>query len=294
MLCSPNVGPMKNLIPDLLWLANIAAQFTILGFLIRRNAKGDYPAFFRFVLFSAVSSSVLFCIYHVGPQTYTYFYAYWTKSAVVAFLSLAVLHEIFCTALRPLAGLQDLAKLAFRWAVLVAILIAGFMAAASAQNTAVWMVGAINNFERALRLMQCGLLLLVYFMLSRLGLSIRSRIFGFALGFGILATMNLFELALSGTSGTVYSHISNLVNFCVALGVYAMWAAYIALPEPARQAVQLPITSPLIRWNEAALALGRSGGQVALATDSAFMPNVERMVDEVMRKDMFVERRSRA
>jgi len=37
--------------------------------------------------------------------------------------------------------------------------------------------------------------------------------------------------------------------------------------------------------------MGHSGGHVALMNSEPFMPTVERMVEQVMQKEMFVERR---
>jgi hypothetical protein len=73
-----------------------------------------------------------------------------------------------------------------------------------------------------------------------------------------------------------------------------IWTGYLLQPEPAREAMHIPVTSPLLRWNEVALSLGHSGGKVALMESEPFMPSVERMVEQVMKKEMIERRQQRA
>jgi hypothetical protein len=43
-----------------------------------------------------------------------------------------------------------------------------------------------------------------------------------------------------------------------------VWITYAFLPEPKRVPVSLPVTSALLRWNEVAKSLGKSGGRVVV------------------------------
>ena len=66
------------------------------------------------------------------------------------------------------------------------------------------------------------------------------------------------------------------------------WAVYCALPEPARQAVVLPVSSTIYRWNEIASALGHTGTQVAMQqpATSFFLTDVERVVEKVLSRNL--------
>jgi len=98
-------------------------------------------------------------------------------------------------------------------------------------------------------------------------------------------------------SALANSHISKMPMLAQLLPmVYYLslliWVGYLLQPEPARESMHIPVTSPLLRWNEVALALGHSGGRVAVNMPAEpFMPSVERMVEQVMQKEMLVERR---
>ena len=72
-----------------------------------------------------------------------------------------------------------------------------------------------------------------------------------------------------------------------------IWVGYLFKPEPTRESVHIPITSPLLRWNEVALQLGHSGGKVALLNPEPFMPQVERLVEQVVQKEIVERRRAR-
>lgn len=82
----------------------------------------------------------------------------------------------------------------------------------------------------------------------------------------------------------------------IPMGYYAallFWLGYLLKAEPSRESVHIPVTSPLLRWNEIALQMGHSGGKVALLNPEPFMPQVERIVERVLRKEAVERRRSR-
>jgi hypothetical protein len=209
---------------------------------------------------------------------------------------IAVLYEIFCAAFKPFAGLQDLAKVVFKWAA-ASIFLVGFIVLASTPASPMkngWVIVGVNNFERIVRVMECALVVFLFMGSQHLGVAKRNRVFGFALGFGVDA---FFQLLVYSAAANV--HVSKMYMWGKLLPMvyYAsvlIWVSYLLQPEPARESLHIPVTSPLLRWNEVALAMGHSGGQVAIMNSEPFMPTVERMVEQVMQKEMFVERRQRA
>ncbi|MGA7317663.1 MAG: hypothetical protein WBX22_27260, partial [Silvibacterium sp.] len=57
-------------------------------------------------------------------------------------------------------------------------------------------------------------------------------------------------------------------------------------PEAEREAMTLPVSSSLIRWNEIAGALGHSTPHVAVGQSGAFfLQDVEKVVDKVLTKN---------
>src|SRR5262249_41111512 len=94
----------------------------------------------------------------------------------------------------------------------------------------------------------------------------------------------LFFLVVSvlGYNQTMLFKLVPPVSFAIAP---ALWLLYLTRPEPARDVVNLPVSSPLMRWNEAALALGHSAGRVA------FIENPEPFMPEVKLSKSFREKR---
>jgi hypothetical protein len=229
---------------------------------------------------------------------WTYYVVYWVGTAIVDMCSIVVLYEIFCAVFKPFAGLQDLAKVMFRWAASAILLIALLIYITSpGMNAMSWhamISSGVMGFERVVRIMQCALLLFLFIGSDHLGVSPRNRVFGFALGFGVDAFFQLLVVsALVSTHMSKHPFLAELSPMIYATTLL-IWTGYLLQPEPAREAMHIPVTSPLLRWNEVALSLGHSGGKVALMESEPFMPSVERMVEQVMKKEMIERRQQRA
>jgi hypothetical protein len=263
--------------------------------LLKRKLHREHYFFFCFLLFDAGSGILLESTYSLLTRSLTYFYVFWVQAALADIFAFAVFYELFCAAFKPFPGLRDMAQVLFRWAALALLLVGIVVFFSSADPSFKRVTLMVVNMERAVSVMQCGLLLFLLMGSSYLGLSKRSLVFGVSLGFGLMATINLSMLSLTSWMGfyhPVYHWVFDLAQAVTTATVAATWAFYVARPEPARETINVPVTSPLLRWNEVAMALGHSGGRVAFVEPSeSFMPNVERMVEEVMKRDMFADRR---
>jgi hypothetical protein len=280
-----------------IWAAAPILEVLCVYLLFRRKLLTQFKYFASFLAYEAAKNCVLFLCYHyASQQSWTYYASYWVGTAMADMFKIAVLYEVFCAAFRPFAGLQDLAKVVFKWAA-ASILVVGLLVfvsnpAAQANSKLYWLYLSVNGFEKVVRVMECALLMFLFMGSQHLGVSKKNRVFGIALGFGVAA---FFQLLVY--SALAASHIRQLPMLAQLLPmVYfvslLLWVGYLLQPEPARESLHIPVTSPLLRWNEVALALGHTGGKVALNSDAEpFMPSVERMVEQVMQKEMIVDRR---
>src|SRR5256885_6207470 len=149
----------------------------------RESLRKEYPFFFSYVLFQALSSALLHLLFfrtfilHTGNHS-TYFYIYWVQSALSDIFALAVFRELFCAAFKPFVGLRDMAQVVFRWAAVAMLLIgAGAMLSSSLPGTQrVELV--VVSLERTICIMQCALLLFLFMGSSYLGLPRSSHVFG--------------------------------------------------------------------------------------------------------------------
>lgn len=287
--------PGLTLQAALMWSSAPILQLSCVYLLYRRKLLRQFVFFASYLLLlTLLNATRFFCYRQFGLSSWTYYSVYWVGTALANMAAVAVLYEIFCAAFKPFAGLQDLAKIAFKWAA-GSILCIGFVVfmgnvASQAGAPHHWLSASVHDFEKIVGVMECALLIFLFFGSQHLGLAMRNRVFGFALGFGLDALSRLLiYIALM----TTHKSKIPLWSQMLPMGYYAallIWVGYLLKPEPARESVHIPITSPLLRWNEIALQLGHSGGKVALLNPEPFMPRVERMVEQVLQKE-FVERR---
>jgi hypothetical protein len=287
--------PALNFQSILIWATAPVLQLLCVYLLYRRKLLNQFRFLACFLIFQTINNVVRALAFRqFGPSSWGYYSSYWVGAALSDLATIAVLYELFCAAFRPFAGLQDLAKVIFKWAAACVLFIGFVVFITTPEATPIknhWLYVGVSSFERTVRVMECALLMFLFLGAQHLGISKRNRVFGFVLGFGLEAFLQLLVL-----STLANSHVSKIPLLTPLLPrIYFMslliWLGYLIQPEPARESLHIPITSPLLRWNEVALAMGHSGGQVALMNSEPFMPSVERMVEQVMQKEMFVERR---
>ena len=268
--------------------ASVLIQAGIAGFMLRNGSKQKFPRFLQYCVFGALQNALLTGLLAWGTYA-QYFYAFWSLSVISAILGLFVIQEVFLSALQPLAGLRDLGRIAFRWAAVLMLVISIVVGLNAHSGFPRAIPSAVASLESSVRLMQVGLLLLLFLVAPRLNLSIGSRTFGIALGMGTLAAVNLFCYSILSNSGTKYLLLTNQLRLGFFLAASLTWLSYFALPAAQEKPQMYPISSPLMRWNEVAMALGHSAGRVVYTNTSSaepFLPQVERMVDRIFETEM--------
>ena len=281
----------------LMWFSAPLLQAFCLYLLYRRKLLRQFTFFASYLLFLTVQNAIRFlCYRQFGLSSWTYYSVYWVGTALTNMMVMAVLYEIFCAAFKPFLGLQDLAKVVFKWAA-GSILFIGLVVFLSnpAYSSGLrfrWLTTSVHDFERVVDVMEFALLIFLFVGSQQLGLAIKNRVFGFALGFGFNAGSSLLVyLAL------ISSHKSSIPLWSQLLplaywGSLLIWVGYLLAPEPAPESLHIPVTSPLLRWNEIALQLGHSGGKVAVLNSEPFIPQVDRMVERVLQTTMVERRRT--
>lgn len=280
--------------------ALVAAEpwLNLVALIVLLRAKGwkRFPAMTFYLGFRCLSDAGLYCILNehhfievsVRTQTLTYIYAYWACYLVGAVAIFFVLQEIFKAVMQPVPGLRRLGLVTFRWVAVAMVVVLLGMAVLPKYGSSDVFFTTLN-----LQLMRCvsvlEICLLAYLALSvhSLGRSFRGRVFGIGLGFGLEAIGELISSAMLSKPGPIWS-VANLVLMIGGTAAVLIWTAYFLLPEPAeeREPITLPVTSPLLRWNDIAQALGQHPAHVSLgATSSAFfLQDVEQVVDKFLSK----------
>jgi hypothetical protein len=255
-------------ITNFFWVAEFVLSIALLS--ITRARK--LPLFFWlrcFLWLKCVSFPVLFTIVTYKPfgdtlaQQYNiYFYTYWSFYALESFICFMVLRELFLVSLEPLEGLRRLGLVLFTWIATISAVVALAVSFAPSETGAHPLIQAVGEFQRCQSVLQMCLLVFLVMVARPLGVNLNNRIFGASLGFSLLA---FSDLCLSGVfhSQTMVSTL-NIFHAAALTISLCIWIGYAFLPEPKRVPVSLPVTSALLRWNEVARSLGKSGGRVVV------------------------------
>jgi hypothetical protein len=191
----------------------------------------------------------------------------WVCYALEYALMLFIIYGVFRQAMKPLEGLHRAGKIVFRWVAGVSVaLVLGMSATAPHAANVSYISGITAQIQQGTSVLTLCLLLFVCLSTRYLGLTYRSHIFGVSLGLGMWATVSLVQTAFYSTVAAkdLYSPVYVFSAFG-SLAALSIWATYFAMPEPARQMILLPTTSPYFLWNSISEALGDEPGFVAIA-----------------------------
>jgi hypothetical protein len=260
-----------NWLTYLSWLAGPALQITLLTFMVRRNLRAVFPRFFSYILFQVVKSGILFLTYRYFEASY--FDAYWTGNAISVLLAVTVMDEILQHLFTHYGGIQTLASMIFRWACALLLLLAVVAAFSSHEGSADRVVAAVLAFERSVRLMQCGLFVLLMLLCRFLRDCWRQQVFGIALGFGVFASVELILISIVMWYGDSPGATVSLVKSVAYNAVTLLWIGYLRQQsQPAPELKLAPEASTL----NVALAIPLA------ADDASFISMVEQSVERVL------------
>ncbi|HTU50743.1 MAG TPA: hypothetical protein VMF56_09120 [Acidobacteriaceae bacterium] len=255
----------------------------------RAQKNRIYPAFWQFLFFSTISQAIQLVDLSLNGlhllsgvhAYYIYFYIYWVSFGVSAVLILRVLHEMFRHAVRSIPGVQKLGEPIFFWAITISVILAFASGITPHTSGMSLLLASAQVLMRSQSVLALCMLTFLAFASNTLGVPFRSRIFGVTFGFGLMAVGDLGYTALFTYHSSLAS-AANIGHEAIYLGAIALWSAYFLQPEPARRLVTMPVTSPLMRWNDVAQTLGNPAGQVAVSYPPSFMTDVFDLVENVM------------
>jgi hypothetical protein len=236
-----------------LWIAPHALQAVLAIMMIQRKMLREFPVFFAYTVFEITQFLVLFVSDHwdrVSAEQYT---VLWLTGGIVSIaLRFGVVHEIFTIVFRSYPGLQEFGGILFRWGtvilMMVAVTLVGYSSGAEMDRLTV----ALIIVDRAVSIIQCGLLVLLILLVRLLSFPWTSYAFGIAVGLGFYASS---ELAVSAIRAHVGITPSQVVFDDISMGAYhfcvVFWIVALLLPQrkPSRT-TPAPIQD-LEHWNNA-------------------------------------------
>jgi hypothetical protein len=260
----------------------------------RGKAYRGFPAFATYLVFRLaifVALSLIIQGAHAGVVEKhlaykSYYFVYWLGYLAGAAISFFVIQEVFRHLMAPLPGLRRLGLIAFRWVALTSVFIATAISILPVTLNRNLLIAATSGVMRSMSILELCLVAFIVISMQSLQTSPANRGTGVALGLGMIAAEDLFGSAFAfGHSG-----MNSIANYCCeVVGILAIgvWIYYFLKPEREAKLAILPASSPLLRWNEVANALGHPPPQVALGTPSDFfLQDVEKAVDKVLKKNL--------
>jgi hypothetical protein len=276
-----------------LFVATSAAQLVALSAMVHSKAHRKYPAFAGYLavclLYCTTFGLLPYARHFISAanRNLWFFWGYWVTYLISTVLLFLTIQTIFREVMAPLPGLSRLGVLMFRWVVAISAIVALSSSYIPTEMSHRPFHLVLIDLMRCVSILELCLLAFVTLVAQKVGLSYKSLPFGLSLGFGISAASDFVQSAVAYHAQSLFS-ITGLACQLVGVAVLVMWVAYFRNPEPARSSVALPIASPLLRWNEVALALSHANAQVAPAPTLAhgtFLSDVENVVDRVLIKN---------
>jgi hypothetical protein len=214
-----------------------------------------------------------------------YFFVFWAVYIASAVLVFFVCMEVFRSALSSLPGLMRFGLVVFRWAAVVSLIVT-FSSISYTRRGLLSIPDIAASLMRSVSLIEICLLAFLCLCMNALRLSTRDLAFGIALGFGLMAANDFIIVSLIGHNDGLTTPLQFVYESIILIGL-GTWAAYAALPEPARRPVVMAANSTIYRWNEIASALGHPGTQVAVQpANGFFLTDVEQVVDKVLSRSL--------
>jgi hypothetical protein len=221
-----------------LWIAPHLLLAVVAVLLWKRRLHIKFPVFVLYVWYEIAEFIVLFTISETGPHHQVwYFRVFLVTLAISVVLRFGVIQEIFNNMFQEHSRLDSLARISLRWTtgflLLGAVLMPIFVYGQTSNN----LIADLAWLGRGLAIIQCGLVLFLLVFSRLYGLSVQSYMFGIALGFGILSSVELANWAMR--AGGLSESTARALNLLTTGGYHIavlIWLGY--LFAPARVIVQ--------------------------------------------------------
>jgi len=234
-----------------LWIAPHLLLMIVAALLLKRRLYTSFPAFTFYTCYEIAEFALLLAISVSGlNKGAILLHVYLVTLGVSTALRFGVLQEIFNNIFREHVQLHALARVSLRWTTGLLVAAAVLGAILEFAQTSDSAIADVAWLGRGIALIQCGLVLFLLLFSRLFGLSLQSYVFGIALGFGILSSVEIANWALH--AGELTDSMARALNLLPTGGYHVavlVWIGY--LVAPARKVLQpsdVPI-GEVDQWN---------------------------------------------
>jgi hypothetical protein len=221
----------------------------VLVALCRGRYDRNHPLFLAYVAYELLQFPViLYLIFaeSISPQTYLSLTTLLLAGSV--FLRFGVIYELFRDLAKTYTSLARFSRFAFRSLMAILLLIAVGLVAFSWPGN----LHELNLFktfvlDRAVNLLQLGMLLGLFGIAKFFGLSWRKHVFGITLGFAIYLSVQLMATAIQAEWG--YFKVFDYITMATFHASVLVWLLYVLVPEPQTALTSVPDSAEVTAWN---------------------------------------------
>ncbi len=234
-----------------LWIAPHVLLAVVAVLLLIRRLYTSFPVFFLYAWYEIVEFVLLFAIAVTGLNKGAWYpRVYLVTLAISTALRFGVIQEIFNNVFREHGQVDALARVSLRWTtgfLLAAAVLCAIFAPEQASDS---LIAGAASVGRGVAIIQCGLVLFLLLFSGLYGLSLQSHVFGIALGFGLLSSVELAHWAMR--TGELTESMARALNLLPTGGYHVavlLWLGY--LVAPARKILQpsgVPV-GDVDQWN---------------------------------------------
>jgi len=235
-----------------LWIAPHLLLVVVALLLLKRRLYTNFPVFTLYAWYEIAEFVLLLTTALITGLNRAGLYGrvFVVTLAISTALRFGVLQEIFNNVFREHGQIDALARVVLRWTTGFLLAVAVLCAIFASGQTSDGLVAAVAWVGRGVAIIQCGLVLFLFLFSRLFGLSLQSYVFGIALGFGILSSVELANSAMH--IGTLTESMTRALNLLPTGGYHVavlLWLGY--LVAPARQILRpsdVPV-GDVNQWN---------------------------------------------
>jgi hypothetical protein len=214
-----------------LWIApHVLLGLFVAGFL-RRGLQKQLPIFFSYLVFDLLQFLVLFGVGFIPSQATSYRWLLVCGTGIISFFQIAVIYELANELLLSRSSLAGTLRALLRWVAAVLFLIVAIVSGMFQKISVQHVMNVLQVADFSSSVIRCGLLIVLFLFTRALQISWRSRSAGIALGFGILASVELIGAGLRGGFGRSAYIAVDLLQMAGFHVCVLIWLVYLFLPE---------------------------------------------------------------
>lgn len=214
------------------WIApHVLLGLLVAGFL-RRGLQRQLPVFFSYLVVDLLQFLVLFSFVFIpSPPTNIYRWVLVCGMGIISFFQLAVIYELANELLLSRSSLAGTLRGLLRWVAAALFLMVAIVAGMFQKISVQHVMNVLQVVDFSSSVIRCGLLMVLFLFTRALQISWRSRSAGIALGFGILACVELIGTGVRGAFGGSAFIAVDLLQMAGFHVCVLIWLAYLFLPE---------------------------------------------------------------